>query len=84
MTKFLSICVAAVVTVGLTAGANAETYRLVHAIGNTEHEAARDLSKAECETKKAELKAAAEALGTYNERTGYGSITCLPESLFED
>lgn len=60
-----------------------ETYRLVHAIGNTENVSARNLSKPECERRKADLKATATALGTYNEATGYGSITCLPESYFE-
>jgi hypothetical protein len=62
----------------------AETYRLVHAIGNTERVTARNLTKAECEARKRELMTVAEALGTYNPRTGYGSITCLPESLFND
>ena len=61
----------------------AETYRLVHAIGNTENVSARNLSKAECETRKSELKSVATALGTYNEATGHGSITCLPESDFQ-
>jgi hypothetical protein len=64
--------------------ARAETYRLIHAIGNAEHEAARSLSKSECEAQKKELKAIATALGTYNEQTGYGSITCLPEAFFTD
>lgn len=62
----------------------AETYRLIHAIGNDEKEVARDLSKDECEARKKEHKVVATALGTFNEGTGYGSITCLPESLFED
>jgi hypothetical protein len=56
-----------------------ETYALVHAIGNAENVAARGLSKAECESRKADLKATATALGTYNEARGFGSITCLPE-----
>ncbi len=56
----------------------AETYRLVHAIGNTERVSAKDLSKRECDTRKAELKSTAAALGTG------GSITCLPDSLFDD
>ena len=60
----------------------AETYRLVHAIGNTENVSDRNLSKADCEARKAELKAVATAIGTYNEATGQGSITCLPESDF--
>lgn len=65
-----------------TSAAYAETYRLVHAVGTTEKVVAKELSKPECETKKKELKVTAEALGTYNERLGIGSITCLPESLF--
>ena len=64
--------------------AHAETYRLVHAIGNTEHISAKGISKPECEARKRELKIVAEALGTYNERLGIGSITCLPDSLFDD
>lgn len=62
--------------------AQAETYRLVHAIGNAEKVVAKGLSKPECETRKRELKTVAEKMGTYNERLGIGSITCLPESLF--
>jgi len=61
-----------------------ETYRLVQAIGNSEKVHAKGLSKAECEAKKRELKAVAEAIGTYNEKTGFGSITCLPDSFFKD
>ncbi|OCJ52968.1 hypothetical protein A6U94_09610 [Agrobacterium tumefaciens] len=60
----------------------AETYRLIQALGNSENEAARGLSKAECEDRKKELKSVGNALGTYNETLGYGSITCLPESTF--
>lgn len=60
----------------------AATYRLVHTIGNDEHVAGRDLSALDCETRKQDLKATATALGTFNEQTGYGSIACLPESLF--
>ncbi len=59
-----------------------DTYRLVHAIGNTENVVARDLSKSECEAQKSELKQVASALGTYNETTGHGSITCLSEQYF--
>jgi len=54
-----------------------ETYRLVHAIGNAERIVAIRLSKAECESRKRELKAVAASLGTG------GSITCLPESFFK-
>ena len=61
-----------------------EKYRLVHAIGNTERVAARGLSQSECHRRRDELKDVATALGTYNEATGYGSITCLPESFFSD
>jgi len=65
-----------------TTAAKSETYRLIHAIGNNENEAARGLSKAECDRRKQDLKVVATSLGTYNESTGYGSITCLPESSF--
>ncbi len=58
-----------------------ETYQLVQALGNAEHVAGRGLTKTECESRKVDLKATATALGTYNEATGHGSITCLPESL---
>ena len=63
--------------------AEAETYRLVHSLGEAEQVAAKGLSLEECERRKAELKTVAAALGTYNEASGIGSITCLPESLFE-
>lgn len=59
-----------------------ETYYLVHAIGNEERVNASGLSKAQCETEKAQLKEVATALGAYNEATGYGSITCLPSSMW--
>lgn len=72
-----------VVTLLIASAAQAETYRLIHAIGNAEKEVARDLSKPECENRKRELKATAEAIGTYNAKSGAGSITCLPESLFK-
>lgn len=62
----------------------AETYRLVHAIGNTEKVSAKGLSKDECDARKRELKAISEKIGTYNERTGYGSITCIAESIMRD
>lgn len=64
--------------------ARAETYRLVHAIGNSENISAKGLSKDECERRKRDLKKVATALGAYDEQTGYGSITCLPDSFFED
>lgn len=59
-----------------------ETYRLIHAIGNTEQEIARGLSRPECQVRRDELKETATALGTYNDATGQGSITCLPERIF--
>lgn len=67
-----------VIVAGLftAAAAHAETYRLVHAIGDDEKVIAKDLSKRECETRKNEQKTIATALGVG------GSITCLPESLF--
>lgn len=64
--------------------AHAETYRLVHAIGNSEKIIAKALSKSECDVRKREHIKIAEALGLHNERLGIGSITCLPESLFND
>lgn len=73
--------VTAVLALAPQHAATDETYRLVHAVGNAEHEVARNLSKNECEERKRELKAIATALGTYNEKTGLGSIACLPESL---
>lgn len=79
------VWVAAVSFALLTAtGAHAETYRLLHAIGNAEQVAARGLTKDECEARKKELKAVATQVGTYSEALGVGSITCLAESLFED
>ena len=80
----MKLFLAAVMATLMISTANAETYRLIQAIGNAEHESARGLSKSECEQQKKELKIVAEKLGTYNERTGYGSITCLPESVFPD
>lgn len=67
---------------GSNGGQQAETYRLVHALGNTEREVSRGLSRSECQVRRDELKATATALGTYNEATGYGSITCQPESTY--
>lgn len=60
-----------------------ETYRLIHAIGNSESIVGRGLSEGECDTQKAELKVTATALGTYNEALGRGSIACLPEGTFD-
>jgi len=82
MTK-AALAAAAFFTFAASAGA-AETYSLVQATGNTEHISAKGLSKAECETRRDELKAVASALGTYSELTGRGSITCLPDSVFAD
>jgi hypothetical protein len=62
--------------------APAETFRLIQARGNEENEAARGLSRAECDRRRDELKIVATQLGTYNEAQGIGSITCLPESAF--
>lgn len=61
-----------------------EAYRLVHAIGNDESIVAEGLSKYDCEARKKDNIAVAEALGIHSERLGIGSITCLPESLFDD
>lgn len=56
--------------------AKAETYRLVHAIGNSEKIVAKDLSKRECEARKSEHKIIVASLGVG------GSVTCLRESDF--
>lgn len=53
------------------------TYRLVQASGNSERIAARGLSRSECEARKRELQSVTAILGTG------GSVTCLPESVFE-
>lgn len=76
----LTTCAFAALTA--TSDVSAETYRLIHAIGNSEKELGRDLTKSECERRKSEAKKIGEALGTYNEKRGHGSITCLPESIF--
>lgn len=60
-----------------------ETFRLVHAAGNDETEVARGLSRSECDRRKADNTAVAEALGIHSERLGTGSIACLPESVFQ-
>lgn len=57
---------------------NAETYRLVHAIGNTERINAVGLSKSECEMRRDDAKIIAVSIGAG------GSITCLPENLFRN
>lgn len=58
--------------------AKKETYRLVHAIGNTERVNATGLSKSECEMRRDGAKIVAVSIGAG------GSITCLPESLFSN
>jgi len=64
--------------------AASETYRLVHAIGNSEKVIAKGLEKGECARRKREHIKITEALGVHSERLGKGSITCLPESYFEE
>lgn len=64
--------------------AQAETYRLIHAIGNAEKEIARGLKMAECEAMKRDRKRIATNLGVHIEKLGIGSITCLPESIFSN
>lgn len=54
----------------------AETYRLVHAIGNIERINAVGLSKSECEMRRDDAKIVAVSIGAG------GSITCLPEGGF--
>lgn len=71
------IAVAVLFAMGSSA-AYAETYRLVHAVGNDEQVVAKDLSKSDCERQRDEYKIVAAALGTG------GSVTCLPESFFAD
>ncbi len=70
--------------VGVASSAQAETYRLIHAIGNSEKVIAKGLTKQACEEMKRDRVAIAEALGIHSEKLGIGSITCLPESLFAD
>ncbi|WMT90158.1 hypothetical protein [Pelagibacterium sp. H642] len=82
-TSFMRAFAVFAVILTMTTPAFAETYRLIHAIGNDENVVASGLEKDECEQRKSDLKEVATALGTYNERTGYGSITCLPDSFFE-
>lgn len=77
--------IALILAFALTSGtAAAETYRLIHAIGNAEKVIAKQLSKRECAVRKREQIAVAEALGLHSEKAGVGSITCLPESFFND
>lgn len=61
-----------------TSKRDAETYRLVHAIGDTERINAVGLSKSECEMRRDDAKIVAVSIGAG------GSITCLPESLFRN
>lgn len=56
----------------------AETYRLVHAIGNEERVIAKGMTKRGCEARKREHIAVAGALGAG------GTTTCLPDSFFND
>jgi len=67
-----------------TSAAVAETYRLIHAIGNSEKVLAKGHSKRDFEPMKTDRIAIAEALGIHSERLGTGSITCLHESLFDE
>ena len=83
MRRTIAVATIAAISLLFASAGKAETFRLIQAIGNTEHESARGLSKDECEARKTELKAVATALGTYDEKTGFGSITCLADSLFD-
>lgn len=58
--------------------APSETYRVVHAIGNSERYIATELSERECRRRREEHKVIVKSLGTG------GSVTCLPESIFRD
>lgn len=53
-----------------------ESYRLVHAIGNTERIAATGMTMQACRAQQGELRTIATIIGAG------GSITCLPDSLF--
>lgn len=55
---------------------SAETYRLVHAIGNDENISARGLTLGRCQSLREEKRTVVKALGVG------GSVTCLPESSF--
>lgn len=68
----------AAIGVLISSNAYAETYRLVHAIGNTERVNGKGMTKTECETRKKELKTIVAAMGVG------GSVTCLPDSMFND
>lgn len=61
-----------------------ETYRLVHAIGNSEKIVADGMSKMDCAARKKDDIAIAEALGIHSKKLGIGSIVCLPENVFDD
>ena len=55
-----------------------ETYRLVHAIGNTERILEKGMWLAACRARRDEHKIIVAALGAG------GSVTCLPDSAFND
>lgn len=57
----LTTCAFAALTA--TSDVSAETYRLIHAIGNSEKELGRDLTKSECERRKSEAKRLAKRSG---------------------
>ena len=76
MGKYIVVLAASLAATAVPAAP--ETYRLIHAIGNEENEIARDLTKAECERRRDEHKAVSSALGIG------GTVTCLPEWVFED
>lgn len=81
---FLVLFVVALVLLGMcspseesTAYRQSESYRLVQASGNTERIVARGLTRWECEARKKDLQAVSDVFGP-------GSVTCLPESVFND
>lgn len=57
--------------------AKAETYRLVHAIGNSENYVLKNKSWSECQYQKGEYSQIVTLMGAG------GSVTCLPESDFQ-
>lgn len=61
----------------------AKTFSLIHTLGNTENVSATGLSQGECERRKADLKIVGQSLGSYDEKTRYGSIVCLSEPLYQ-
>lgn len=75
--SFIAITAATIVASAPVAIAS-ETYRLVHAIGQTEKILAKGLGQSECRRLRDERRKIVALLGVG------GSVTCLPESIFTD